>query len=160
MRTLMDRAGLVVALAILAWGGAAAQEPSTVQVSEVGAPWYFAVMVEDVDASVAWYCRNLDLKELDGSRADDGSWRIVNLGSDRLAVEIIRDDRAEAAERARGFFKVGFRVPDVAAVADRVERSTGERPRVVDFEEHGVQILQLEDPDGNRIQLTSAIDPD
>ena len=68
---------------------------------------------------------------------------------------MIRDNRAGAANRPRGFVKVGFRVPDVGAVADRVEAALGERPRVVEFEAHGVRILQLSDPEGNKIQLTS-----
>ena len=73
-------------------------------------------------------------------------------------VEIIRDDRAQEVDRARGFRKVGFQVPDVEAVADRVERATGDRPRVIDFARFGVRIVQLRDPDGSIIQLSSPLE--
>ena len=142
-------------LAIVACRGAVAQDSSEVWVDGIGAPQYVAVLVEDVDKSVQWYSAAFGLRELDGSQADDGSWQIVNLTNEHLFVEIIRDDRAQDVDRARGFFKVGFRVPDVEVVADRVMQATGERPRVIDFPRHEVRILQLRDPDGNIIQLSS-----
>lgn len=148
---------LLAILSIVVCRSAVAQDSSDVWVKEIGDPQYFAVLVQDVDKAVEWYCTALGLHELDGSRADDGSWRIVNLTSEHLLVEIIRDDRARDVDRARGFFKVGFRVPDVEAVADRVFRATGERPRVIDFVHHRIRILQLRDPDGNIIQLSSRL---
>lgn len=134
---------------------AAAQDPSDVWVADIGAPQYFAVLVEDVDRSVEWYCRVFGLRSMGGSVAEDGSWRIENLSNERLLVEIIRDDRAAEVERALGFRKVGFGVPDVEAVADRIGRITGARPRVLDFARYGVRILQIQDPDGNVVQLSS-----
>ena len=77
--------------------------------------------------------------------------------NDFLFVELIRDDRAQVVDRAQGFFKVGFQVADVAEVADRIASATGERPRVLDFEQYSVRIIQFRDPDGNRIQLSSPL---
>ena len=145
------------ALLILAGGAGVAEGPAEAWVEAIGSPQYFALYVEDVDRSVSWYRTVFGLSELGGSRADDGSWRIENLGNDRLRVEIIRDARAQAIDRALGFRKVGFYVPDVEAVADRAERATGERPRIVDFEPLGQRILQLRDPDGNVVQLMSGL---
>ncbi len=145
-------------LAGLAYQGAIAQDSTDVWVREIGAPQYFAVLVEDVDKSVEWYRSVFGLHKLSGSKADDGSWQIENLKNDRLFVEIIRDDRAVDVERPRGFRKVGFEVRDVEAVADRVARATGERPRVLDYDQHGVRILQIRDPDGNIIQLSSPLE--
>ena len=136
---------------------ASAQTETDAWVREIRSPQFFAVRVENVDRSVDWYCKRFGLRKLDESRADDDRWRIANLANDELFVEIIRDNRAVPVERARGFAKVGFRVPDVEDVADRVEQASGERPRVLDFPEHGVRILQLRDPDGNVIQLTSSL---
>jgi len=127
-------------------------------IPEIRSPQFFAVRVEEVDRSVDWYCKTFGLRKLDGSGADDGSWEIANLMNDDLFVEIIRDDRATVAERARGFAKVGFRVPDVDVVADRVAEALGRRPRVLDFPQHGVRILQLRDPDENVIQLSSPLE--
>lgn len=127
-------------------------------VDELPAPGFFALLVEDLERSAAWYSRAFALVPGRRSRADDGSWEILNLSRPGLAVEIIRDDRAAAAGRALGFFKVGFAVPDVDRVAARVESATGERPRVVESADFGLRILQLRDPEGNRIQLTSPLE--
>lgn len=134
-----------------------AQDSKGVWVNEIGAPQYFAVMVRDVSRSVDWYRTAFGLSEVGGSEAEDMSWEIVNLRNQHLFVEIIRDDRAREVDRARGLFKVGFRVPDVRVVADAVARATGERPRVSEFQRYGVRVIQLRDPDGNRIQLASSL---
>lgn len=134
-----------------------AQDPPTSWVWEIAGPQYFAVLVEDVDRSVEWYRTVFGLGVVGESEAEDGSWRIANLRNDRLFVEIIRDDRTEKVDRALGFRKVGFFVPDVRAVAARVGKATGEAPRVLDFERFGVRIVQLNDPGGNTIQLFSPL---
>jgi predicted enzyme related to lactoylglutathione lyase len=135
-----------------------AEGPSEAWIDAVGSPQYFALYAEDLDRSVKWYRTVFGLLELGGSKADDGSWRIENLGNEQLMVEVIFDIRAQGIDRALGFRKVGFYVPDVDVVADRAEQATGERPRVVDFELLGQRILQIPDPDGNIIQLISKLE--
>ena len=136
-----------------------AQESSEAWVEAIHSPVYFAVYVKDVDRSVAWYQAKFGLRPLGGSAAEDGSWRIENLGNEQLLVELIRDRRAKGVDRALGFRKIGFYVSDVEKVADRIARATGERPRVVEFEELNQKILQIRDPDGNTIQLLSSLAP-
>jgi predicted enzyme related to lactoylglutathione lyase len=114
--------------------------------------------VEDVDRSVAWYESAFGLRVIDEAESGDGSTRIVNLRNAQLFVEIIRDDGAQSVDRARGFFKVGFQVPDVRVVADRVASSVGERPRVLELARFAIRIVQIRDPDGNIIQLSSPLD--
>lgn len=138
--------------------GVSAQDAGPAWANAIGAPQYFAVLVTDLDHSREWYRRAFGLSDAGGSRADDGSWEIVNLRNSNLSVELIRDDRAQEVERAKGFFKVGFQVPDVRAVARAVEGATGVRPRVVESTESGVRIIQIHDPDGNTIQLASPLD--
>ncbi|MEM7481616.1 MAG: VOC family protein [Acidobacteriota bacterium] len=128
-------------------------------VPEPNGKTYFAVIVENVDESVAWYQKAFGLEEVDRAEAEDKRWQIVNLKNGGLLVEIIRDNRATEVEKARGLFKVGFEVADVAAVADRVKEATGEELRVIPFPAHGVRLLQLKDPEGNVIQLFSALEP-
>lgn len=159
MITLARTIGLAGIVVVAACTVAVAQDDSKPWVEGIRAPMYFALYVEDVDRAVAWYRDVFGLRSLGGSKADDGAWRIENLGNDRLLVEIIRDNRAQEAVRAHGFRKVGFRVDDVKEIADRVERATGDRPRVVDFEPLRQRILQLRDPDGNVIQLFTVEDP-
>lgn len=151
--------GIVLALASAS--GAMAQETRAwVEEGEIGAPQYFGVLVGDADASATWYARVFDLRAAGDSEAEDGSWKIVNLRNDRLFVEVIRDDRAGRADRVLGVRKVGFHVPDVRVVADRIEREGGERPRVLDFPDFGVRIVQVRDPDGTIIQLSSDLPRD
>jgi pimeloyl-ACP methyl ester carboxylesterase len=127
-------------------------------IGRIGFPQYFSVQVADVDRSVEWYRTVFGLRAIGGSGAEDGAWRIENLRSDQLFVEIVRDDRARADDCALGFGKVGFFVADLEAVADRVARATGERPRILDFEPFRLRLFQIRDPDGNVIQLHSATD--
>lgn len=149
---------IIAVVAVLVPRETLAQDSSNVWVDDIRSPQYFAVLVENVDRSVAWYGTVFGLDEVGGSAAEDGSWRIENLRNERLLVEIIRDDRAQQIDRARGFFKVGFQVPDVEVVADRVARATGERPRILDFARFGLRIIQIRDPDGNVIQLSSRLE--
>ena len=135
-----------------------AQDAPAAWTEAIGAPQYFAVLVSDVSRSAEWYRTAFGLAEIGGSEAEDRSWRIVNLRNEQLFVEIIRDDRARDVERATGFFKVGFQVPDVRTVAERVAQATGERPRVLEFASYGLRVIQLRDPDGNVLQLASPLD--
>ena len=127
-------------------------------VDKIESPQYFAVSVEDVERAVSWYRSVFGLEMLDEASAEDGAWRIVNLERDGLFVELIYDRRDAPKSRSRGIAKVGFRVADVRTVADRVEKATGDRPRVLDFSRHGVRLLQLRDPEDNVIQLTSPLE--
>lgn len=137
-----------------------AQDSAQVWVNSIGSPQYFAVLVTDTDRSAEWYRTAFGLSDAGGSQADDRSWQIVNLKNPDLFVELIRHDRAQEVDRANGFFKVGFQVEDVRDVADAVARATGERPRVLEFPEFGVRIIQIHDPDGNTIQLASTVEPE
>ena len=126
---------LLIVLIVFGVGSVVGAESAEVWVETIQTPQFFALYVEDVDRSVAWYRAVCGLRLLGGSAADDGSWRIENLGNKHLLVEIIRDSRAEEVDRALGFRKVGFYVPDVERVAKRIARATGERPSIVEFEE-------------------------
>ena len=146
---------LLVGLSVVLAQPTLARQPSGVLAPSIGSPQYFAVLVSDANRSAEWYRTAFGLRELDRSSADDGSWQVVNLTNDQLLVEIIRDDRSEQVARPRGFFKVGFHVPDVDVVADAVRRTSGERPRVIDVPGQGLRMVQVRDPDGNIIQLFS-----
>jgi len=148
---------LLSMLIVVSVGPRAAYAQAEPWVAAAGPPQYFAVIVEDIDRAADWYGQVFGLDVLDRWEADDGSAAIVNLSSAALFVELIRDDRAEPEERARGFRKVGFGVSDVRKVADRVEAATGVRPRVSEFPQHGVRLVQLRDPEGNVVQLASRL---
>ena len=118
---------------------------------------FFAVRVADVDSAIDWYTQLFGLELLNDTTADTGAWRIANLANQKLFVEVIRDDRAAEAARPLGIAKVGFDVADVEAVAALVLDLTGDELRVVDDTRHGQRLLQLRDPEGNVIQLSSPL---
>jgi predicted enzyme related to lactoylglutathione lyase len=145
----------VIALALCCAFAACTNVP-TPWVNGIRSPQYFALYVEDVDRVAEWYCVVFGLEKLGGSEAEDGAWRIENLGSRRILVEIIRDSRAQSVERAHGFRKVGFYVTDLDAVAQRIEEAIGKEIQIFDFEELNQRFLQIHDPEGNTVQLFSS----
>jgi len=158
MRTLF--AALVLVLSsVVSLESARAQDAPVPWIQEVEST-YIAVDVRDVEVSASWYQQVFGLERIGGSRAEDDRWQIENLRGDNIWVEIIRDNRSVEAERAIGFAKFGFQVPDVKVVADRVFAATGESVRVLDFEEFDIQLLQIRDPDGNIVQLQSPLNQD
>lgn len=121
------------------------------------APQYFAVGVEEMERSVAWYKTVFGLKQLNDMKDPKGVWRIVNLASDSLFVELIWDSRRNGEPGGRGFFKVGFSVPDVVEIAERAVAASGEKLKIIDDERHKIRIVQLRDPDGNILQFASPL---
>jgi predicted enzyme related to lactoylglutathione lyase len=136
-----------------------AETPSSPWVDAPATPHYFAISVEDPERAARWYEHAFGLALLDDTTDENGRWRIINVSNDALFVEIIWAARDVSVENPRGIAKVGFGVNDVDAVADRVEADTGTRPKVLAFAPHGIRLLQLQDPDGNIIQLTSPLLP-
>lgn len=133
-------------------------QAATSWVGPMASQQYFAVSVSDMDSSVAWYARAFGLEVLDDTSAEDGKWRIVNLTRDELFVELVQSRRDVPKEtRTQGFFKVGFEVPSLKPIADRIEASGEPRPRILDFERHGIRLMQIKDPDGNTVQLLAPL---
>jgi|GEM_PF-947411 len=130
---------------------------SQVSSRDIEAPFYFAVKVANMERSTEWYQQVLGLEMLDETWIRNDSLGIVNLMNERLAVELIFDARSSSKGLTQGFFKVGFHVPNVGEIADRIERKTSSRPGIVNDEKRGIRILQLKDPDNNTIQLQSPL---
>lgn len=153
----MNKVLIIILLGIFSSLTSAQDATSKAWVTSPMAPQYFAVSVEDIDRSVAWYKAVFGLKQLDDLKDPKGVWRIVNLASDSLFVELIWDSRRKGYSNGRGFFKVGFSVTDVGEIADKVGAASGEKPRVIDDERHKIRIVQLRDPDGNILQFASPL---
>lgn len=145
-------------LLVLFASTAASAQQAEPWVSEISARQFFAVLVENIDKSADWYSQAFGLAEHDRWTADDSTARIINLTSEHLFVELIWRAEAPNVDRDLGFYKVGFWVPDVDVIADRVEAATGERPRAIDFPAHDLRLIQIRDPDGNTIQLSETLD--
>lgn len=125
------------------------------------APVSLAVDVGDVDAAIAWYTRAFGVELLDDTTSGDELRRTAILSNDYFFVELTFDARSSsrgAWNEFRGITKVGFPVPDVRAIADRVEADTGDRPDVLELEPRAIRLIELHDPEGNIIQLHSPLD--
>ncbi|MGE3467392.1 MAG: VOC family protein [Pyrinomonadaceae bacterium] len=153
----MRTARSILFLMLLSIPASAQKESANPWVPAPTAPQYFAVRVGDIDRSAAWYKKVFGLRLLDDSKDPNGVWRIVNLVSDALFVELIWDSRGSNEKGGMGFFKIGYWVADVETIADRVGSATGDRPRVLDFEKHKLRLVQLRDPDGNILQFSSPL---
>jgi predicted enzyme related to lactoylglutathione lyase len=119
---------------------------------------YLALSVSDFDRSVEWYGRVLNLEKLDDTSDPKGVWRIANLVSKDVWIEVIHDRRNKPMQGAQGIVKAGFSVHDVDEIVEHATRLGLTKPRVVDSKLHHLRIVQLTDPDGNILQFTSPLD--
>jgi catechol 2,3-dioxygenase-like lactoylglutathione lyase family enzyme len=124
--------------------------------AEVGGS-YFAVIVDDAEASSTWYRSILGLDE--ASRlTEEGRYDIINLRGPGIFVELLQLDAA--AERPEGYiegpFKVGLLVSDLAAFLEKLPDGM-EHPAVIDDERNGVLLVQLRDPDNYIVQIMQLI---
>ena len=119
---------------------------------------YFAIIVNDIDASESWYRETLALEP--GKRlAEAGRYEIVNLQSAGLFVELLA--LPAAADRPAGFmkgaFKVGMLVDDLESFVAGLPDAAG-RPEVIEDADNGLLLIQLRDPDGNIVQVMQRTD--
>ncbi len=112
---------------------------------------YFAIIVSDIEESVAWYTSVLALNESSSSKTE--RFEIVNLRGPGLFVELIELTVAEPRPAGiRGPFKVGFVVDDLGRFIEQLPDSMPE-PDVINDGVNSLQLMQLRDPDGNIIQV-------
>jgi catechol 2,3-dioxygenase-like lactoylglutathione lyase family enzyme len=104
--------------------------------------WY---RVRDLDAGSAFYTSTLGFEEV--FRDDEARWAQLKRGDMDIALWEAQGDEGGVAS---------VTVPDVKAEADRL-RDAGVEVGVI-VELHGqVRIVDVFDPDGNRIQFTEEV---
>lgn len=113
---------------------------------------YFAIIVNDIDASVAWYESTLQLDRVSSGKTD--RFEIVNLQGRGLFVELIelRSAAERPGGRIKGPFKLGILVDDLESFVQELPESMPE-PDIVGDEANKLRLVQLRDPDGNIIQV-------
>lgn len=132
-----------------------AAEASTDPGFEIVGPGFFAIRVEDDEASSAWYQKALGLREIRHLEDDDGSHSIRILSRAGLALELIRLGSPGPDETSPlGLFKAGLYVDDIEAAFAWV-RSLGASTdeRIFTDETLGAPSFVFRDPDGNRLQV-------
>jgi catechol 2,3-dioxygenase-like lactoylglutathione lyase family enzyme len=104
--------------------------------------WY---RVRDLDAGSAFYTTTLGFEEV--FRDDDARWAQLRRGDMEIALWEAQGDEGGVAS---------VTVPDVREEANRL-RAAGVEVGVI-VELHGqVRIVDVFDPDGNRVQLTEEV---
>lgn len=127
-------------------------------------PYFMAVIVSDIDASIHWYGNTLGFDVLTKVDMSERGFRQANLKRGKAALELIEFTTAlypkeilkdqPKKTRIAGFFKFGFSVNDfdewVSHLSDKIENL---QDQIVKDPISGKRMMIILDPDGNRIQL-------
>ncbi len=138
-------------------------QPMTASVVD-GQPFFVALSVRDVEASASWYERIFGYREVRAVDLGDRGLRVRLLRREGAFLELIESREArdlgeleppiEKRHHLRGVFKTGFVVADLQAVVQRLESLEVKlRGTIVVERDRTMRSLQIEDPDGNVIQL-------
>lgn len=158
---------LSVAATLLAIGLSAAEpaDPPPASPAPLEAqPFFFALSVQDVERSAVWYQRAFGFQPVRSMEMEDRGIRIRLLQREGAFLELVQNAAARSlsdleppVERRfllHGAFKVGFRVGDLATAQARLEElGIPLRGSVFTESDGSMRSLQVEDPDGNVIQV-------
>jgi lactoylglutathione lyase len=115
--------------------------------------------VGDLDRSVAFYTKQLDMKELRRRDVPDGKYSLAFVGygdeDSNSVVELTYNYGVEKYEQGTAFGHLAIGVPDVAAICEKVRASGGGKvTREAGPVKFGTTIIAfVEDPDGYKIEL-------
>jgi catechol 2,3-dioxygenase-like lactoylglutathione lyase family enzyme len=132
-------------------------------------PFFFALSVADVEASVDWYESVLGLRVVRSADLDARGIRIRLLRGEDIFLELIEDAAAVSLSelepplsdryRLHGVFKIGLRVEDLAETEERLAAlDVPLRGRVITEQDGSMRSLQVQDPDGNVLQVFEVLD--
>lgn len=165
-----SRASVVTLMALLAAGGpSAAQEAVPDPLPLEARPFFFALSVRNVDESRAWYERVFGLRTVRSMDVEERGLRIRLLAREGTFLELGEISGAGAAadlepglekrQLLYGVFKVGFEVADLDRALARLEALEVElRGGPITESDGSMRSAQVEDPDGNIIQLFEMLD--
>ncbi|NKB89301.1 MAG: SgcJ/EcaC family oxidoreductase [Acidobacteria bacterium] len=123
---------------------------------------FVAVIVEDLDTSVAWYERVFGAVEVNRFDNADRGVEVRLLSGQGLVVELLRlRDSAAVADRSHGLFKSGFHVDDLDAAYGWLRQHEVETVGEIFTDDAlGARSVVFRDPEGNRLQLFEALSRD
>ena len=118
---------------------------------------YFAIVVTDIQTSLAWYESVLGL-EVSARVSESGRYEIVNLRGAGLFIELIKLEAAtdRPDNVINGPFKVGMLVSDLNEFTAQLPDSIAE-PEVISDTRNELLLIQLRDPDDNTIQVVELL---
>ena len=126
-------------------------------------PYFSAVIVNNVDSSTAWYQSVFDLKIKNRINDTERGFRVAILESPKFILELIEnrtwptqkkllEDKPEGT-RIQGYFKIGFRVPDMNACLKHLAGLKIIPERIYTDSETKKRNFLINDPDGNLVQF-------
>lgn len=127
-------------------------------------PYFSAVIVSNIDSSVAWYSKVLDLHIRNRTDAPERGFRQANLFKNDLLIELIQVDsslpenkileRQPPKTRIRGFAKFGLTVKNIDALFSKLkEQNIKFTGRMVTDPINNKKTFLINDPDDNLIQF-------
>ena len=126
-------------------------------------PYFNAVIVKDVDTSAAWYQSVFDMKVINRINDTAGGFRVIIMESSGFLLELIENkswlDQKKmladkpAGTRIQGFFKAGFKVPDMDACLKYLAGLKIVPERIYTDSKTKKRNFLIEDPDKNLIQF-------
>ncbi len=128
-------------------------------------PFFWAIIVHDMDRSIAWYTKNLGLKVLYNNNYEERGFKQAALQRESLLLELVEINTAVTPEEAlkgvpdrtrlTGIYKVGFRVRDFDKWNAEFEKNRASYLGigVVTDPVSSKRMIVYLDPDSNRVQL-------
>jgi lactoylglutathione lyase len=114
--------------------------------------------VGDLNRSVAFYTKQLGMKELRRRDVPDGKYSLAFVGygdeDSNSVVELTYNYGVDKYEQGTAFGHLAIGVPDVAATCEKVRAGGGKVTREAGPVKFGTTIIAfVEDPDGYKIEL-------
>jgi catechol 2,3-dioxygenase-like lactoylglutathione lyase family enzyme len=127
-------------------------------------PYFAAVVVSNIDSSIGWYKKVLDLELRNRTDAPERGFIQANLFNKEMLIELIQVDSSLSGElvlkdhpprtRIKGFMKMGFIVKDIEGLFQQLKNQnikfTG---RMVSDPIKSKKTFLINDPDDNLIQF-------
>jgi lactoylglutathione lyase len=114
--------------------------------------------VGDLDRSVGFYTKLLDMKELRRRDVPDGKYTLAFVGygdeDSNSVIELTYNYGVEKYEQGGAFGHLAIGVPDVAATCEKVRKGGGTVTREAGPVKFGTTVIAfIKDPDGYMIEL-------
>ncbi|MCK5546425.1 MAG: lactoylglutathione lyase [Rhodospirillaceae bacterium] len=117
------------------------------------------IRVKDLDKSIDFYTRHLEMNVLRRTDYPDGKFTLVFVGygdeTDSTVIELTHNwDQEEDYNLGDGFGHLAVGVPDIYSTCDKMEKEGVSIPRPPGPMKHGTTVIAfIEDPDGYKIEL-------
>jgi hypothetical protein len=126
-------------------------------------PYFSAVIVNNIDSSAVWYASVFELKVKNRINDTERGVRVVILESTSFLLELLENkswlDQKKILEnkphgtRIHGFFKIGFKVPNMDACLKHLAELKIIPERIYTDSQTKNRNFLVNDPDGNLVQF-------